>query len=228
MKALAAAGAEVTVATRRPALAEPLVRELADVPGAGIVRTGALDLADLSSVDAFARAWRGPLDVLVANPGIMALPQRTVTNAGWKMQLATNFLGHFALAGALRAPLREAGSARIVIVSSGAHRLAAFDFQDPHFERRPYDPWAAYAQSKTADVLFAVGARRWAADGITTNALDSGFILTNLQRHLDDDTMRAFGVLDEDGNLTRCRTTRLRRRGPRRPCCSPRRRCCAA
>jgi NAD(P)-dependent dehydrogenase (short-subunit alcohol dehydrogenase family) len=202
VRALAAAGAEVTVATRRPALAEPLARELADVPGAGPVRAAALDLADLSSVDAFARAWRGPLDILVANAGIMALPERTVTEAGWEMQLAINFLGHFALAGALYAPLREAGSARIVVVSSGAHRWASFDFDDPHFERRPYDPWAAYGQSKTADVLFAVGARRWAADGITANALNPGFILTNLQRHLDDDTMRAFGVMDEAGKLT--------------------------
>ncbi|GGN62307.1 oxidoreductase [Streptomyces albiflavescens] len=202
VRALAAAGAEVTVATRRPELAEPLVRELADVPAAGLVRAAALDLADLSSVDAFARAWRGPLDILVANAGIMALPERTVTDAGWEMQLATNFLGHFALAGALHGALHEAGSARIVVVSSGAHRWASFDFDDPHFERRPYDPWAAYGQSKTADVLFAVGARRWAVDGITANALSPGFILTNIQRHLDDDTLRAFGVMDEDGNLT--------------------------
>lgn len=202
VRALASAGAEVTVATRRPALAEPLVRELADVPGAGLVRAAALDLADLSSVDAFARAWRGPLDMLVANAGIMALAERTVTDAGWEMQLATNFLGHFALAGALHAPLREAGSARVVMVGSGAHLKVPFDFDDPHFERRPYDPWTSYGQSKTADALFAVGARRWVADGITANALSPGYILTNLQRHLDDDTMRAFGVMDEAGNLT--------------------------
>ncbi|WP_351227444.1 SDR family NAD(P)-dependent oxidoreductase [Streptomyces sp. NPDC002133] len=203
VRALATAGAEVTVAARRPAIAEPLVRELAAVPGAGPVRVAALDLADLASVDSFARAWRGPLDILVANAGIMALPDRTVTAQGWEMQLATNYLGHFALATALHAPLREAGSARIVAVSSGAHLWAPFDFDDPHFERRAYDPWVAYGQSKTADVLFAVGvARRWAADGITANALNPGFILTNLQRHLDNDTMRAFGVMDDEGNLT--------------------------
>ncbi|MBZ9642307.1 SDR family NAD(P)-dependent oxidoreductase [Streptomyces sp. PSKA30] len=202
VRALAAAGAEVTVATRRPALAEPLVREFAAVSRAGRVHVAALDLTDLSSVDSFARAWRGPLDILVANAGVMALPERTVTDMGWEMQLATNFLGHFALADGLRAPLREAGSARIVVVSSGAHRQTPFDFDDPHFARRPYDPWVAYGQSKTADVLFAVGARRWSAEGITANALNPGFILTNLQRHLDDDTMRAFGVMDEDGNLT--------------------------
>lgn len=72
----------------------------------------------------------------------MALPGWTVTDAGWKMQPATNFLGHTLLAGALHAALRDAGSARIVVVSSGAHRLASFDFDDPHIERRPCDRWA--------------------------------------------------------------------------------------
>ncbi|MER7739669.1 SDR family NAD(P)-dependent oxidoreductase [Streptomyces sp. NPDC096538] len=202
VRALAAAGAEVTVATRRPQSAEPLVRELAGVDGAGAVRAAALDLSDLTSVDAFVRAWRGPLDVLVANAGIMALPTRTLTPGGWEMQLATNHLGHFALATGLHPHLREAGAARIVVVSSGAHLNAPFDFDDPHFERRPYDPWAAYGQSKSADVLLAVGARHWADDGITANALNPGYILTNLQRHLDDETMRAFGVMDDEGNVT--------------------------
>ncbi|MFC8064637.1 SDR family NAD(P)-dependent oxidoreductase [Streptomyces sp. NPDC057293] len=201
VRALAAAGAEVTVATRRVESAEPLLAELTAAGGAGRVHVRALDLADLSSVDAFANAWRDPLDILVANAGIMALPTRTLGPRGWEMQLATNYLGHFALALGLYPALRDAGSARIVVVSSGAHRGAPFDFGDPHFERRPYDPWTAYGQSKTAGVLFAVGARRWAADGITANALNPGYILTGLQRHVDDDTMRAFGVMDDQGNV---------------------------
>ncbi|MFD7435486.1 SDR family NAD(P)-dependent oxidoreductase [Streptomyces sp. NPDC059861] len=201
VRALAAAGAEVTIATRRPGSAEPLVKELAAAGGGGRVRAEALDLSDPASVDAFARAWRGPLDVLVANAGIMALPTRTLTPGGWEMQLATNYLGHFALATGLHAALRDAGTARIVVVSSGAHLGVPFDFEDPHFARRPYDPWAAYGQSKSAGVLLTVGARRWAADGITANALNPGYILTGLQRHLDDDTMRAFGVMDGEGNV---------------------------
>ncbi|MEU1528642.1 SDR family NAD(P)-dependent oxidoreductase [Streptomyces fagopyri] len=201
VRALAAAGAEVTIATRAPASAARLVRDLTAAHGAGSVRVAPLDLADLLSVDAFARTWRGPLDILVANAGIMAVPERTVSAQGWEIQLATNHLGHFALATALYGSLRAAGSARLVIVSSGAHRTAAFDFDDPQFERRPYDRWTAYAQSKTADVLFAVGARRWAADGITANALNPGWISTNLQRHLDDDTMRALGAIDEEGDI---------------------------
>ncbi|MET7437056.1 SDR family NAD(P)-dependent oxidoreductase [Streptomyces sp. NPDC005496] len=161
----------------------------------------AVDLADLSSVAAFARAWQGPLDVLVANAGIMAIPDRQVTAEGWELQLATNYLGHFALAVGLHGHLRATGNARIVVVSSGAHRNAPLDFDDPQFVQRPYDRWAAYGQSKTADVLFAVGARRWATDGITANALNPGWISTNLQRHLDDATMRALGAIDEDGNI---------------------------
>ncbi|MFE0116778.1 SDR family NAD(P)-dependent oxidoreductase [[Kitasatospora] papulosa] len=200
VRALASAGAEVTIATRSPQSAEPLVQELASV-SAGRVHAEALDLSDVASVDSFARAWRGPLDILVANAGIMALPTRTLTPHGWEMQLATNYLGHFALATGLHAALRDAGSARIVVVSSGAHLGAPFDFEDPHFVRRPYDPWVAYGQSKSADVLFTVGARRWAADGITANALNPGYILTRLQRHVDDETMRAFGVMDDQGNV---------------------------
>lgn len=202
VRALAAAGAHVTVATRDPAAAEPALRGIAATAGADRVDVRPLDLADLASVAHFARGWSGPLDILVANAGVMALPGRQVTEQGWELQLAVNHLGHFALATALHPELRAAGSARLVIVSSGAHKDAAFDFGDPHFERRPYDPWTAYAQSKTADVLFAVGARRWAADGITANALNPGWILsTNLKRHIDAATMRAMGVTDEHGEI---------------------------
>ncbi|MFI6744297.1 SDR family NAD(P)-dependent oxidoreductase [Nonomuraea sp. NPDC050451] len=185
VRALRGAGAEVTVATRNPTGGQR-----------------ALDLSDLGSVRAFVAGWSGPVHAIVANAGIMALPTRQVAANGWELQLATNFLGHFALMTGLRENLRQAGDARVVMVSSGAQLLAPFDFGDPHFERRPYDPWVAYAQSKTADVLLAVAAaRRWAADGITANALEPGFIHTNLQRHLDDDTMRAAGAMDDEGNL---------------------------
>ncbi|KAB8180117.1 SDR family NAD(P)-dependent oxidoreductase [Microbispora catharanthi] len=199
VRVLAAAGAEVTIATRDPAAAARIAATFADGPGT--VRSAALDLADLSSVAAFARDWRGPLDVLVANAGVMAIPVREVTAQGWEMQLATNYLGHFALAVGLYGSLRAAGRARIVVVSSGAHRDTPFDFDDPQFERRPYHPWTAYGQSKTADVLLAVGARRWAADGITANALNPGWIMTNLQRHLDEAAMREMGAIDEDGEI---------------------------
>lgn len=196
VRALAGAGAEVTVATRNPAAADALVKQF---PG---TRAVALDLADLASVRAFCDAWSGPLDALVANAGVMMLPTYQVNAQGWEMQLATNYLGHFALAVGLHTALTEAEKPRVVAVSSGAQLRAGFDFDDPQFERRPYDPFVAYAQSKTAEVLLAVGiSRRWAEHGITANACAPGYIHTNLARHIDQATMRALGAMDADGNI---------------------------
>ncbi|QKZ16165.1 SDR family NAD(P)-dependent oxidoreductase [Streptomyces chartreusis] len=196
VRALAGAGAQVTIATRNPEDAKPLLDEFPES------RAVALDLADLDSVRGFCDAWSGPVDALIANAGVMMLPTRQVTAQGWEMQLATNYLGHFALLLGLHSALREAGNPRVVVVSSGAQLRAGFDFDDPQFERHPYDPFLAYAQSKTADVLLAVGiSRRWAKDGITANACAPGWIHTNLARHLDKATLQSLGAMDPDGNL---------------------------
>ncbi|MEV6375259.1 SDR family NAD(P)-dependent oxidoreductase [Micromonospora musae] len=200
-RALAGAGAQVTIATRNPAAAKAIVEEF---PGTTVA---ALDLADLASVRAFCDQWDGPLDTVVANAGVMALPERQLNAAGWEMQLATNYLGHFALVTGLRAALRSTGRTRsfgprVVMVSSSAQLLAGFDFDDPHFERRPYDPLIAYAQSKAADTLFAVAlSRRWAEDGICANAASPGSIHTNLTRHMDSATLQALGAMDANGDL---------------------------
>jgi NAD(P)-dependent dehydrogenase (short-subunit alcohol dehydrogenase family) len=117
----------------------------------------------------------------------MASPEAH-TPEGWELQFATNHLGHLALALGLHAALADTGDARIVAVSSSAHRLSPVVFDDIHFARRPYAPWPAYGQSKTANALFAVEAtRRWADDGITANSLMPGAIRTNLQRYVQDD-----------------------------------------
>lgn len=195
VRALAGAGAEVTVATRRPDGGSAL----AELPG---VELAALDLADPASVKTFVASWTGPLHALVANAGIMAAPTRELNPAGWELQLATNFLGHFQLAYRLHDALRAAGRSRVVVVSSGVQLRTPVDLDDLHFDKRPYDPWAAYGQSKTAGVLLAVGiSRHWAGDGITANALAPGYIHTNLQRMVSPATMRAMGAMDEDGNL---------------------------
>jgi NAD(P)-dependent dehydrogenase (short-subunit alcohol dehydrogenase family) len=196
VRALAGAGAQVTIATRNPAIAKPIVEEFPET------HVAALDLADLGSVRAFCAQWDGPVDAIVANAGVMMLPERQVNAQGWEMQLATNYLGHFALVTGLRAALRSAERGRVVMVSSGAQLLAGFDFDDPQFERRPYDPVTAYAQSKTADVLLAVGiSRRWAGDGIDANACAPGLVHTNLSRHLDRATLQTLGAMDADGNV---------------------------
>jgi NAD(P)-dependent dehydrogenase (short-subunit alcohol dehydrogenase family) len=193
-RALASAGAQVTLAVRDTDAGRRTAADIAVTTGNESVRVGHLDLADQASVGRFVAAWDGPLDILVNNAGVMAIPERTLSREGWEMHLATNHLGHFALAVGLHDALEESGGdARIVSVSSLAHLRAPVDFDDLHFARRPYEPALAYSQSKTANVLFAVEAtRRWAADGITANALQPGAILdSNLTRHMDPRALRA-------------------------------------
>ena len=183
-RALASTGAEVTIAVRNVDAARAVASDIASTTGNPHVYVRPLELTDRSSVDAFVRAWKGPLHVLVNNAGVMATPEQ-YTPEGWELQFATNHLGHFALALGLHDALAADGSARIVSVSSTAHVLSPVIFDDIHFAFRKYDPLLAYGQSKTANVLFAVEAtRRWASDGITANALMPGAIPTNLQRHV--------------------------------------------
>ena len=188
-RALAGAGAEVTLAVRNVEAGERTAEDIAVTTGSKQVLVGRLDLADQASVAAFAAAWDGPLDMLINNAGIMAAPLMR-TPEGWEMQFATNHLGHFALATRLHGALAAAGSARVVSVSSSAHLRSPVVFEDIHFLERPYEPWAAYGQSKTANVLFAVEAtRRWAGDGITANALMPGGIRTGLQRYVTEEEL---------------------------------------
>jgi NAD(P)-dependent dehydrogenase (short-subunit alcohol dehydrogenase family) len=187
-RVLAAHGAEVTIAARN--------LEAADGVAAGIdgeVRTGLLDLADLESVRSFAAAWEGPLDLLVNNAGVMALQELTLGEGGLELQFATNHVGHFALAVGLHDALAAAEGARIVSLSSRGHLRSPVVFDDISFERREYTPFGAYGQSKTANVLFAVGAtKRWSGEGITANAVHPGGILdTNLSRHMEPEQVDA-------------------------------------
>jgi NAD(P)-dependent dehydrogenase (short-subunit alcohol dehydrogenase family) len=191
---LARTGAEVTLAVRDVEAGERIAAQITEATGNKQVLVAPLDLADQASVRSFVSGWEGPLHVLVNNAGLMAAPLMR-TPEGWEMQFATNHLGHFALATGLHQALASAGGARIVSVSSSGHLRSGIVFDDIHFRVRDYEPWAAYAQSKTANVLFAVeGTRRWADDGIFINALMPGAIRTNLQRYVTDeelDRMRA-------------------------------------
>ena len=183
-RALASAGAEVTLAVRRPELGEEVARTIRSATGNTRVRVAPLDLSDLASVETFAAAWEGPLHILVHNAGIMALPTLERNRQGWEMQFATNYLGHFALMFGLHGALAAAIGARIVSVSSSGNLIAPVIFDDPHFDFMPYDPLVAYGQSKTACALLAIEAtRRWSGQGIFANALNPGAIATNLQRH---------------------------------------------
>lgn len=183
-RALAAAGAAVTIAARRPDEAERAVGELKRAMPEARLRVRRLDLADLSSVRAFVESWNDPLHVLVNNAGVMAIPELQRTAEGQEMQFATNYLGHFALALGLRSHLAKVNGARVVNVASTGSLFAPVFWDDPDFRFIPYDPLLAYGQSKTACILMSVGiTQAWARDGITSNALNPGAIATGLQKH---------------------------------------------
>jgi NAD(P)-dependent dehydrogenase (short-subunit alcohol dehydrogenase family) len=184
-RALAGAGADVTLAVRNLEAGEQTAADIRSSTGNDNVHVAPLELVDRSSIAAFVAGWSGPLDILVNNAGVMAIPELTRTDQGYEMQFATNHLGHFALTLGLYEALVSAVSARIVSVSSSAHLLSPVILDDLHYRFRDYDPFGAYGQSKTANVLFAVGvSARWGGEGIVANALMPGGIATALQRHV--------------------------------------------
>jgi NAD(P)-dependent dehydrogenase (short-subunit alcohol dehydrogenase family) len=203
-RALAGAGAAVTIAVRNTASGETVAADIRSSTGNDRVAVEPLELTDRASIDAFVAGWDGPLDILVNNAGVMAIQELTRTDRGHEMQFATNHLGHFELALSLHDALAEAGRARIVSVSSSGHLRSPVIFDDLNFSFLEYSPFVAYGQSKTANVLFAVEAnRRWADDGIVANALMPGGIATPLQRH----------VLEADPDYMKNASERFRRAG---------------
>jgi NAD(P)-dependent dehydrogenase (short-subunit alcohol dehydrogenase family) len=184
-RVLARKGAAVVLAVRseaRGAAAVNVVR--AGAPQASLA-VMPLDLASLESVRRFAEAFLSAhdrLDILVNNAGVMAIPQRKTVD-GFEMQLGTNPLGHFALTGLLMPRIRTTPAARVVTMRSGAHILGKIDFDDLNSERS-YRKWAAYAQSKLANLLFAYELeRRFEAAGSSaiSTAAHPGYAATNLQ-----------------------------------------------
>ncbi|MBX7489784.1 SDR family NAD(P)-dependent oxidoreductase [Qipengyuania sp. GH25] len=180
--ALAKAGADVIMTARKlssaEAAAEPLRKS-----AIGQIECRSLDLADPSSIRSLLADWERPLDALINNAGVMALPSLQRTGEGHEMQFATNFLGHFALTRGLHEFLRERRG-RVVSVASTGSLFGPILWDDPAFRFIRYDPLLAYAQSKTACILFSVAlSRKWGADGITSNSLHPGAIATGLQQH---------------------------------------------
>jgi NAD(P)-dependent dehydrogenase (short-subunit alcohol dehydrogenase family) len=186
-RAMAAKGAHVVMAGRdQDKLDEAATAICIMVPDAQL-DTITVDLGSLESIRAAtarARQRFAKIDILINNAGVMACPFLH-THDGFEMQFGTNHLGHFALTGELF-PLIERGNLkRIVNLSSRGHHMGPVDFDDPNFAQRPYDPWASYGQSKTANVLFSVGLeQRFAVLGIHAYAVHPGGIETNLGRHM--------------------------------------------
>jgi NAD(P)-dependent dehydrogenase (short-subunit alcohol dehydrogenase family) len=199
-RALAEAGAHVVLAVRDVAKGETVAASIA-----GDTEVRRLDLADLASVRAFADAWQGDVDVLINNAGVMRTPERRTAD-GFELQIGTNHLGHFALTNLLLRHVTD----RVVTVSSGAHRGGSISLDDLNWQRRRYQRWAAYQQSKLANLLFTLELqRRLTAAGSPIRALAAhpGYAATNLQfrseRGIEDRVMglanRFFAQTDEAG-----------------------------
>ncbi|MGT2425418.1 SDR family NAD(P)-dependent oxidoreductase [Amnibacterium kyonggiense] len=205
-RALTAAGAEVVLAVRDRHAGERVAAAIAASTGRARPEVRELDLADQASVVRFVDRWEQPLHLLVNNAGLVTGGLER-TREGWELQFATNHLGHFALATGLRDALRrgavERGEARVVVLSSTAHMRAGVDFDDLHFTGREYDPQIAYAQSKTANVLFAVEAtRRWSSDAVYANAVNPGGIATGLQRNFTERQRASLDAAEAAGAFT--------------------------
>jgi NAD(P)-dependent dehydrogenase (short-subunit alcohol dehydrogenase family) len=199
-RALAEAGAHVVLAVRDVARGEAAAESIS-----GDCEIRQLDLADLASVRAFANAWQAEISVLINNAGVMRTPERRTAD-GFELQIGTNHLGHFALTNLLLPYLTD----RVVTVASGAHRGGSISLDDLNWRKRPYQRWAAYQQSKLANLLFTLELqRRLTAAGSTVRALAAhpGYSATNLQFHsesrLEDRLLaignRLFAQTDEAG-----------------------------
>ncbi|MFJ5297774.1 oxidoreductase [Pseudomonas sp. NPDC088368] len=195
-KSLANAGAQVIVPAR------DVERAQAALAGIKGVSVQPMDLMAPASIRTFCEriVQQGhPLSLLINCAGVMASPLARDAD-GHESQFATNHLGHFSLTCGLWPVLKAAGSARVVSVSSRGHQIAGIDFDDLDFNRRPYDKWVAYGQSKTANALFALALDARGRDlGIRAFSLHPGQILTDLGRHLSRAEIDAFDVFDENG-----------------------------
>lgn len=199
-RALVNAGAKVYIPVRTPAKA---AENLKDIGGDVIVDE--MDLGDLATVRTYAESVaqrEASIDLLINNAGIMACPETRIGN-NWEAQFATNHLGHYVLTTGLLPQLLASEGARVVCLSSIAHRRSDVLWDDIQFENTEYEKWTAYAQAKTANALFALGLdMKYREQGVQAFSVHPGGILTPLQRHLGNAEMEALGWTDADGNLS--------------------------
>lgn len=200
VRALASKGASVIVPVRSETKAQENLSGLT-----GDIKTAPMDLGDLTSVRQFANSItdaHDSLDLLINNAGVMASPLSRV-GPGWESQFGICHMGHFALTTALMPLLAKTPDARVVALSSTAHKVSDIRWDDIHFETTEYDKWQAYGQAKTANALFANAlSRRMKDSGGLAFSVHPGGIFTPLQRHLPKEEMVALGWIGEDGEPT--------------------------
>ncbi|MEQ8404135.1 MAG: oxidoreductase [Oceanicaulis sp.] len=197
-RALSGAGARLIVPGRSPDKARAALEGLE----ATVVE---LDLGEPDSVaegaERIADEAREGVDILINNAGIMATPLRR-NSKGWESQFATNHLGHFALFAHLKPLLLKRRGARVVALSSLAHRISDIDLDDWNWQAGEYDKWKAYGRSKSANALFALALNdKYEHEGLNAYSVHPGGIMTDLQRDLQAEEMRQMGWIDEEGRL---------------------------
>lgn len=203
-RALAKAGAEVVIAARKKDKMKQAIELIKEKLPQAKVSGRELDLASTQSIKKFAEDFVkefSKLDVLINNAGVMACPFAKTAD-GFEMQFGTNHLGHFLLTNLLRDLLLASGDARIVCLSSGGHKYSDIIYDDPNFEKTPYDKWLAYGQAKTANSLFSVALdERLKAKGCRSFAVHPGVIMTDLGRHLTEDDIALLSSGSQRGRL---------------------------
>ena len=202
--ALLGAGARVLIAVRDAAKGEAVAASLRERTGNASIQVIDLDLGSLASVRRAAASvleLAPRLKLIINNAGVMATPFLHTAD-GFETQFGTNHLGHFELTRLLMPALIAAAPSRVVALSSLGHRRSDVILEDLNYERRPYDRWEAYGNSKTANALFALGlTQRYAAQGVTANSVHPGGIMTGLQKNVPIEEQRAMGWMDEHGTL---------------------------
>jgi NAD(P)-dependent dehydrogenase (short-subunit alcohol dehydrogenase family) len=192
-------GADLILGVRNVSNGEVVARGLS-ASSTGSIRVLPLDLADLHSVMAFTRLINGAVDVLINNAGVSKTPDAHLAN-GLDVRFATNHLGHFLLALQLKQQMMQRG-ARIIVLSSAAHKGNPVRLDDLQWTKRPHMDGAAYAESKSANILFAQEAtRRWSTQGIFANAVLPGSALTGLQRYHGEALKQRIGFIHADGSI---------------------------
>jgi NAD(P)-dependent dehydrogenase (short-subunit alcohol dehydrogenase family) len=198
-RTLSMSGADLVLGVRNVANFNAVGHDLL-ASGRGSLRVLPLNLADLPSVTEFAQQISGSVDVLINNAGVSKTPEAHLAN-GLDVRFATNHLGHFLLALLLKQQMMQRG-ARIVVLSSAAHKGNPVRLDDLQWTRRPHVDGAAYAESKSANILFAQEAtRRWNRHGIFANAVLPGSALTGLQRYHGEALKRRIGFIHADGSI---------------------------
>ncbi|RUS17914.1 oxidoreductase [Endogone sp. FLAS-F59071] len=205
VRSLARHGAKIVFSARNLAAAEKVVAQIkAETPTADVMYYK-LDLSSLASVKAFAEEVKASgiqINTLICNAGILSYYSYSKTVDGFELQFGTNHVAHFLLTRLLIDNLINNSPSRVIVVSSLGHRRGPVRFDDYNFEKGPYNGWEAYAQSKTANILFASHLNKlYASKGVEAFSLHPGLISTPILNRVSEEDILRLGYRDEEGNL---------------------------